>query len=125
LFRFFSSCVLAYHHFEDPAEMTRVLVQRLKPKGRLLVIDFVDDAGLETLFGQGQGQEHSHGHIVAHKHGSFVLLLEGQTVGVCSVFHLGFSSEQMTEMFKSSGLQQIHVDVRIYLSIFSSIPRFL
>ena len=29
-----------------------------------------------------------------------------------SLFDLGFKSEQMTEMFKASGLQQVQVDVR-------------
>ena len=107
----FSSCVLAYHHFEDPAEMTRALAQRLKPKGRLMIIDFVDDEGLETIF--GQGHSHSHAHIVAHKRGAFSLsFFVGNWVGTFSLFDLGFTSEQMTEMFKSSGLQQVQVDVR-------------
>ena len=64
-----SSCVLSYHHFENPAEMTRSLAQRLKPKGRLLVVDFVDDGGLAAVFRHRENS--SHGDIVAHKHGSF------------------------------------------------------
>lgn len=61
------SCVQSYHHFEDTHQVTRALVQRLQPNGRLVVLDFVDDEGVAALF--GHGHSHRHEHIVAHKHG--------------------------------------------------------
>ncbi|CAF3686437.1 unnamed protein product [Adineta steineri] len=87
-------CVQAYHHFEDPAHITKALAQRLKPKGRLIVIDFADDEGTKTIL--DRKREGAHIHTVAHKH--------------------GFSFEQMTDMFKSAGLQDIHAEYGFKIS---------
>jgi len=81
-------CVQSYHHFEDTQQVTRALVQRLQPNGRLIVLDFVDDEGVAALF--GHGHSHRHEHIVAHKH--------------------GFSMDHMTKLFQDSGLQNVHVE---------------
>jgi 2-polyprenyl-3-methyl-5-hydroxy-6-metoxy-1,4-benzoquinol methylase len=63
----FSSCIHAYHHFDDPLQMTRALAQRLKPKGRLFVIDFLAGESMEVL--AHFRQESGHSHTVAHTHG--------------------------------------------------------
>ena len=63
------SCVQAYHHFEDPIEITRALAQRLKPKGRLIVLDFIDDDGTKIF----RKHHSAHSHTVVHKHGQVLL----------------------------------------------------
>ncbi len=65
-------CAQAYHHFEDPVQMTLALAQRLKPQGRLFVIDLVAHENLEKFFDTLHGGE-SHAHIVPHKHGLLTL----------------------------------------------------
>ncbi len=62
-----SSCAQAYHHFEDPIHVTRALAQRLKPNGRLFIIDFIDDEGVGKFF--EHMHKHEASHTVAHKHG--------------------------------------------------------
>ncbi|CAF2802022.1 unnamed protein product [Rotaria sp. Silwood2] len=79
-------CVQSYHHFEDPLHMTRVFAKHLKPKGRLMVIDFANAGDIEAVF----ERLHGHDHVVAHKH--------------------GFSSEQMIDMFKAADLQNPQVE---------------
>jgi len=54
---------LAYHHFENPLHITQALANRLKPNGRLFIVDFLDDENLEKLFSE------RHDGVVAHKHG--------------------------------------------------------
>lgn len=61
------SCVQAYHHFEDPIHVTRALAQRLKPKRRLIIIDFIEDGQIDQVF--AYGREDKSGHTVPHKHG--------------------------------------------------------
>ncbi len=46
-------------------QITRALSQRLKPNGRLLVIDFIRDMDFDKLAEQGD----LFSHTVAHKHG--------------------------------------------------------
>ncbi|CAF1052353.1 unnamed protein product [Rotaria sordida] len=79
-------CVRAYHHFEDPVHVTRVFAQHLKPKGRLMIIDFANAGNIEAYF----GHLHGHSHVVPHKH--------------------GFSSEQMIDMLKAADLQNPQVE---------------
>jgi hypothetical protein len=50
--------------------MTRALAQRLKPKGRLLIMDFLNDEGLHKF--SGHGHEDLRSDTVAHKHGYFI-----------------------------------------------------
>lgn len=51
--------------------MTKAFAQRLKPNGRLIIIDFADAGNIETFFEKMHEQRHAHGHgnIVPHKHG--------------------------------------------------------
>lgn len=53
--------------------ITRALVQRLKPNGRLFIIDFLNDDGLDNLFGKIHGHQHPASHTVVHKHGWLIL----------------------------------------------------
>ncbi|KAF8177625.1 S-adenosyl-L-methionine-dependent methyltransferase [Pholiota molesta] len=59
------TCVLAYHHFADIDETTRVLSGFMKPGGALLVVDVVKPArhGAAPLFAE------EHHHVVPHSHG--------------------------------------------------------
>ncbi|CAF3682410.1 unnamed protein product [Rotaria sp. Silwood1] len=79
-------CVQSYHHFEDPVHMTRVFAKHLKPKGRLMVIDFANAGNIEAFF----EKLHGHTHVVAHKH--------------------GFTHEQMIDMLKTADLQNPQVE---------------
>ncbi|CAF1372042.1 unnamed protein product [Adineta steineri] len=88
------SCIQAYHHFKDPTDITRALSQRLKSKGRLMIIDFIDDNETNKVFQQLQHEAHSD--IVAHRH--------------------GFSSEQMINMFKAADLQNPQVEKAFQMS---------
>ncbi len=67
--RYFS-CAQAYHHFEDPAHITRALAQHLKPNGRLFIIDFADNESVRKLF--DDKCKHDASHTVPHKHGSLL-----------------------------------------------------
>ncbi|CAF3965632.1 unnamed protein product [Adineta steineri] len=87
-------CIQAYHHFKDPTDITRALSQRLKSKGRLMIIDFIDDNETNKVFQQLQHEAHSD--IVAHRH--------------------GFSSEQMINMFKAADLQNPQVEKAFQMS---------
>ena len=105
--------------------MTRALSQRLKSKGRLLVVDFFNDGNLEKLFAQAQdhshshGEEHAHGHGHSHGHGDAPSHVVAHKPGkfFCGIFLLiyliltGFSSEQMIDMFKAADLQNPQVEV--------------
>ncbi|CAF3376568.1 unnamed protein product [Rotaria socialis] len=83
-------CVQSYHHFEDPIQITKAFAQRLKPNGRLIVIDFADAGNIETFFEKVHEHKHEHEHIVAHKH--------------------GFTYERMIEIFKAGNLQNPQVE---------------
>lgn len=73
--------------------MTRALANRLKPNGRLFIIDFISDDDLHKFFGTMHvGDDHRH--IVAHKH--------------------GFTSEQIVDVLKSAGLKNPQFKVYIY-----------
>ena len=66
------SCTQSYHHFEDPVHITRALVQRLKPNGRLFVIDFLTGDGIDNFFGKIHEHQSPASHTVVHKHGRFI-----------------------------------------------------
>ena len=116
-----------YHHLEDPVHVTKAFAQRLKPNGRLIVIDSTNAGNIEQFFENVHGHghqhegehehkhghqhegehehkhEHKHGHIIAHKHGEF--LCKNLFIEFIHFNLKGFSSEQMIDMFKAADLQ--------------------
>ncbi|UJR22074.1 hypothetical protein I4U23_025140 [Adineta vaga] len=80
-------CTQSYHHFEDTIQVTRALSKRLKPKGRLIIIDFIHDECLEKFFGRHHDDKHPN--TVAHKH--------------------GFTFDEIINMFKATDLQNPQV----------------
>ncbi|TVY80996.1 putative methyltransferase [Lachnellula suecica] len=77
LYEFDISAVgLGFHHFDDPALAAKRLVERLKPGGTLLIIDF-------------QPHEHMHHHTHA---------------AAKTVTHMGFSEVDVKRMFEEAGV---------------------
>ncbi|KAL5604400.1 uncharacterized protein BROUX77_004586 [Berkeleyomyces rouxiae] len=68
---------LGAHHFADPALAVKRLVERLKPGGVLMILDFIEHAPVAI-----------------------------DTVGVSSVMHHGFSKEQVKTFFEEGGAGQ-------------------
>lgn len=82
----------------------------MKPKGRLFIIDFINDENLDKFF--GHLHEHSASHTVVHKHGLFFSIYK-----IFILFkYIGFSSEQMFDMLKAADLQ--NPQVQVYKIIF-------
>ncbi|KIW71418.1 hypothetical protein, variant 2 [Phialophora macrospora] len=79
---------LGFHHFPDIALTTSRLVERLKPGGVFLILDFVTHA---------MDEQHSASHTVAH---------------------LGFSEEELKKYFEGAGLtefQLVRMDEEVLL----------
>jgi len=72
---------MAYHHFEDPGKMTKILAGFLKPGGKLIVSDFHADSGEVRK---------DFAHVVAHTH--------------------GMSKDVMRDVFTGAGLVNITVE---------------
>ncbi|KAK8102929.1 hypothetical protein PG984_016075 [Apiospora sp. TS-2023a] len=102
---------LGFHHFADPPLAARRLVERLRPGGVLLILDFVTHEPIvkkEPREEEGReengGHEHGHGHGHGHSHG-------GHGHGDDKAFHNaahtvthhGFSESQMKGIFEAAG----------------------
>lgn len=82
---------MALHHLEDPPDAIRRLVDRLKPGGVMLVIDW---ATSPEKYRQQLGRPHHH---VDHDHGP------GSYPAAHTVAHDSFAKEQMEEALKNAG----------------------
>ena len=103
----------ALHHMEDPASTVGKLVQRLKPGGTLLIVEFINDqddstssstqAGQPDSHAHGHGHGHSHGHDHSHGHrlGNDG---KGNNAGVA---HNGFTQEQLQRLFVDAGCVEV------------------
>ncbi|PBK90792.1 S-adenosyl-L-methionine-dependent methyltransferase [Armillaria gallica] len=80
-------CTMAYHHFESPEEITRILTYFLKPGGALLVTGrFIPDAASQV-----EDIPEQYKSIVPHK--------------------AGFSEEDMRKLFEGAGLGAFSLNV--------------
>ena len=85
---------LALHHVDDPNNMLAKLVERLKPDGRIMIIDWLPSGKASShAHGEhrhehaGEGRDHDHKpHPAAH-----------------TISFDGFSKEQMESMLKEAG----------------------
>lgn len=92
---------LALHHIDDPKKMIAKLVERLKPGGRMVVIDWLPS---------GEASTHDHGKH-SHKHSSSQGAHSGEAhheghkpdAAAHTISFDGFSKEQMQSMFKEAG----------------------
>ncbi|KAK7972730.1 methyltransferase domain-containing protein [Apiospora saccharicola] len=98
---------LGFHHFADPPLAARRLVERLRPGGVLLILDFVTHEPIvknEPREEEGQEENSGHGHGHGHRHGG-----HGQGDDKAShnaahtVTHHGFSESQMKGIFEAAG----------------------
>lgn len=92
---------MALHHVDDPKAMIAKLVERLKPGGTVVVIDWIPS---------GEASSHGHGsHSRMHSsgHGTDSGEVSGgshkQHPGAHTVSFDGFTKEQMASMFAEAG----------------------
>ena len=79
---------MGFHHFSDlPLAMSR-LVDRLKPGGVFLIVDFLKHCPIN--YNKHDGAEHPAAHTVAHH---------------------GFTEQDITQIFESAGLTEVGVRV--------------
>ena len=107
----------ALHHMEDPAFAIKRLLQRVKPGGILLIIDFISGSGAShssevsseqaashaESHGSGQhshNHDHGHGHGHGHSHGD----KSGRQYGSA---HHGFSEEQLRKLLVDAGCTEV------------------
>ncbi|KAF8602735.1 S-adenosyl-L-methionine-dependent methyltransferase [Ceratobasidium sp. AG-I] len=99
-------CTLAYHHFEDASEVTKMLTSYLKPgTGTLLVVDLIRSSDSESL-------HKAHGHAVAHKGGfsqesiraAFVDAAGLQNFSITTAFQMA-QDEKSVDLFIAKGVR--------------------
>ncbi|KAL1696180.1 S-adenosyl-L-methionine-dependent methyltransferase [Schizophyllum commune] len=95
-------CSMAYHHFADPAAVTRSLSQSLAPKGMLVIADRVkfEGVGMSTHAAAAAAQGHPPAPKGPHPHGGG---LEDAPDDAVPHPH-GFSEEQVRDFLKAGGL---------------------
>ncbi|KAH8597863.1 S-adenosyl-L-methionine-dependent methyltransferase [Bisporella sp. PMI_857] len=100
---------LGWHHFDNPALAAKILAERLKKGGVLLIIDFLPHAG-HGEHNHGHNHGHSHGHAHSghdHYHGNGKDKGKNEEkphTGEHTVIHFGFSEEDTRTMFENAGL---------------------
>ena len=86
---------MALHHVEDPKIMIAKLVERLKPGGTVVIIDWIP-SGKASSDGHGNhGHDHSQADEKRDGH--------GQHAGSHTITFDGFSKEQMYNFFREAG----------------------
>lgn len=100
---------LGFHHFEDPELTARRLVDRLRPGGILLILDFFphapfnsDEPGDGHSHDHGHGHDNGHGHVPKLNHGDDNLHAGFQNASH-TVRHHGFSEERVRSIFEQAG----------------------
>ena len=114
---------LGFHHFDDPELTARRLVERLRPGGVLLILDFFphapasggghghghghEDGQENQHHGPAHGHDHSHdhgghGHGQGHGHGGRHGHTEPENA-THTVRHHGFSEERVRAIFEQAG----------------------
>ncbi|KAL1876420.1 hypothetical protein VTK73DRAFT_9359 [Phialemonium thermophilum] len=78
---------LGFHHFDDPELAAARLVQRLRPGGVLVIIDFTPHGPFAGAHDEDGEHKHDHPHAAAAQ----------------TVTHHGFSEERMREIFEKAG----------------------
>lgn len=101
---------LGFHHFTDPPLAARRLVERLRPGGVLLILDFVTHEPIVKKGPQEEEGQQNGGH--GHSHGHGVHGAQGHGNGgddkafhnaAHTVTHHGFSESQMKGIFEAAG----------------------
>lgn len=92
---------MALHHIDDPKKMVAKLVERLKPGGRAIIIDWIPSEQVASAGNDKSSHEHSSNHG-AHSDGPHHHDHKPHP-GAHTVSFDGFSNEQMQTMFKEAG----------------------
>ena len=98
----------ALHHMEDPALALTKLMQRLKPGGTLLLLEFLngpdEGAAVKEQTEKSYHQQHGHAH---HGHGHSNHNGGSQPHGIA---HYGFTEERMQKLLSDAGCTNIGID---------------
>ncbi|KAG9036163.1 hypothetical protein FRB95_009737 [Tulasnella sp. JGI-2019a] len=118
-------CAHAYHHFEDPAQMTKKLIAHLRPgTGALLILDRITNEEIMNLgMSNAQGTSHTghHNHHHHHPHHEnhhpgqsheHVIAVPGEAGKPSHDFpreafshhHAGFEEADIKKLFEDAGL---------------------
>ena len=105
----------ALHHMADPALAVRKLVERLKPGGTLLIVEFVGDLHESPTSGGSSGHAHAHHegqgghhHHHGHDHGEAQQQSGGHAHGVA---HFGFSEQQLQKLLLDAGCTEVEISL--------------
>lgn len=90
---------LGYHHFQDIAHATKRLVERLRPGGVFLILDFVTHAMEEAHNAKEGGAAAAEEETTHHHH-------HHQNPSAHTVAHNGFSEEELRDWFEGAGLTE-------------------
>ncbi|KAK4987545.1 hypothetical protein LTR50_004578 [Elasticomyces elasticus] len=121
---------LGFHHFEDPELAVARLVERLRPGGVVLIVDFVAGGG-----GHRHGHQHGHGHDHPDDHSTGTAAASAAEADTeqqprrehqheqqqqsgdpfqamrHTIKHDGFDEQTMRALFDAAGLEEFAYDV--------------
>ncbi|KAL1748604.1 S-adenosyl-L-methionine-dependent methyltransferase [Schizophyllum fasciatum] len=102
-------CSMAYHHFADPAAVTRTLSELLAPRGTLVVVDRnqFGGEGMTALAAKAMRAATPPAHKGPHPHGGGLEAAPDDTVP----HQHGFSEAQMREYLQAGGLVDCGFDI--------------
>ena len=88
---------MALHHVDNPEAMVAKLVERLKPGGTVVIIDWIPSEKASSRSNFSHGHEHSHGQRIDSGHSSGGG--SGQHPNSHTISFDGFTKEHMDGMF--------------------------
>ena len=115
----FAMTANALHHLEDPDLAVKKLVQRLRPGGTLVVLDWLLDEPAQDgqnpqashSHGHKHGHSHSHRHDHSHEHGEHGPSNDTEALAhhaaQDTITHHGFSKERMERMLHEAGCEEV------------------
>lgn len=96
---------MALHHVDNPEAMVARLVERLKPGGTVVIIDWIPSEKASPRSNFSHSHEHSHGHETDSGHSSRGG--PGQHPSSQTISFDGFTKEHMDDMFTKAGCSEI------------------
>lgn len=96
---------MALHHVDDPEAMVAKLVERLKPGGTVVIIDWVSSEKSSFHSSASHGHERAHGHGTESGHSSRGG--PGEHPASHTISFDGFTKEHMDDLFTKAGCSEI------------------